>query len=176
MIGNAVAGLFGIGLPPVVTAYESIATVTVGSGGSSSISFTSIPSTFTHLQIRFIAKDARASSANSPVDIRFNSDSGNNYSSHDLLGDGGTAYGLGEANVSRIRTFGAAATLASNYGGGIVDILDYTNVNKYKTTRQLAGNDQNGSGAIDYGSGSWRSCHRFWQCCLCLTHHNTTNS
>ena len=36
------------------TAYESIATVTVGAGGSSSVTFSSIPSTYQHLQIRYI--------------------------------------------------------------------------------------------------------------------------
>jgi len=36
----------------VANSYESIATVTVGGGGSSTISFSSIPSTFQHLQIR----------------------------------------------------------------------------------------------------------------------------
>ena len=38
--------------------YESIATVTVGSGGTSTISFTSIPQTYTHLQLRYIARNA----------------------------------------------------------------------------------------------------------------------
>jgi len=36
--------------------YESIQTVTVGSTSQSSISFTSIPSTYKHLQIRYISR------------------------------------------------------------------------------------------------------------------------
>ena len=39
----------------VTNSYESIATVTVGSGGSSSLTFSSIPATYTHLQIRYMA-------------------------------------------------------------------------------------------------------------------------
>jgi hypothetical protein len=138
--------------------YDALATVTVPSGGLSSITFAGIPTTgYSHLQIRFISRDARTSASNSPVDIRFNADSGANYSSHDILGDGSSVSAVAETNVTRIRAYGAASTLANNYGAGIVDILDYANVNKYKTTKQLQGNDQNGSGAIDFGSGSWRS-------------------
>ena len=38
--------------------FESIQTVTVGSGGQSSISFSSIPSTYKHLQLRCFAAGA----------------------------------------------------------------------------------------------------------------------
>jgi hypothetical protein len=34
--------------------FESIATVSVGSGGAADVEFTSIPATYTHLQIRGI--------------------------------------------------------------------------------------------------------------------------
>jgi hypothetical protein len=44
---NIVSGLFSEGAPPVSpTSYESIQTVTVGSGGAADITFTSIPSDF----------------------------------------------------------------------------------------------------------------------------------
>jgi hypothetical protein len=43
------------------TSYESIAVSTVGSGGASSVSFTSIPGTYSHLQIRYLGRDNRAS-------------------------------------------------------------------------------------------------------------------
>jgi hypothetical protein len=36
----------------VTTSYESIETVTVGSGGSATVTFSSIPATYTHLQIK----------------------------------------------------------------------------------------------------------------------------
>ena len=55
MIGNAIAGLYAGGVPPVTTAYESIATTTLSST-QATITFSSIPSTYEHLQIRWIAK------------------------------------------------------------------------------------------------------------------------
>ena len=47
----------------ITGSYESIATVTVGSGGSSYIEFTSIPGTYTHLQIRGILRNTGSSSS-----------------------------------------------------------------------------------------------------------------
>ena len=69
--------------------FESIATVTVGGTAQSTISFTSIPSTFTHLQIRGIARDS-GSLAYSYFGVRFNSDSGSNYRDHYMFGNGST--------------------------------------------------------------------------------------
>ena len=78
--------------PAAHTSYESIATVTVGSGGSSSIDFTSIPSTYTHLQLRMTARCTAQSGGNpTNVYLRFNSDSGSNYAWHQLAGNGSAA-------------------------------------------------------------------------------------
>jgi hypothetical protein len=65
-------------------AYDSIATATF-TGSALSVTFSSIPSTYTHLQIRGLA---RTPSGNDQIDLRFNGDSGNNYSMHGLSGDG----------------------------------------------------------------------------------------
>ena len=142
----------------LANSYESIATVTVGSGGSSTIDFTSIPSTYTHLQLRGIA---RSTGSTSDIDgyMRFNSDTGANYSWHFVYGDGasvGTSNGTSDDHISVIRTTGASSG-ASRFGVGVIDILDYANTNKYKTTRSLTGQDQNGSGLVLLDSGNWRN-------------------
>ena len=72
--------------PAASGSYESIATVSVGSGGSSSVTFSSIPQTFAHLQLRYISKDARSDSSDSPVDLTFNGSSASNYSKQFLQG------------------------------------------------------------------------------------------
>jgi predicted patatin/cPLA2 family phospholipase len=49
---------------------------------------------------------------------------------------------------------------ASTFGAGVIDILDYADTNKFKTTRTLNGVSSNASSAIDYiflVSGLWRS-------------------
>ncbi len=133
--------------------YESIATVTVGSGGASNIEFTSIPSTYSHLQIRAIAK---ASGSNFNPKMQFNNDTGTNYSWHYIYGDGSTATAGAGATQAFIYN-SIISTNASMYNGFVIDILDYANTNKYKTTRELSGQDRNGSGEIALWSGNWRS-------------------
>jgi hypothetical protein len=157
--GGLAASAYGFTSAVAVGYYESIATVTVGGAGAATISFTSIPATFKHLQVRYIGRDNRAS-ASDDLMFRLNSDATTaNYNSHRLYADGSA--------VSADRVTGFAGTLsafvtgatagASMFGAGITDILDYANTNKYKTTRSIGGNDQNGSGFVSFISGLWMS-------------------
>jgi hypothetical protein len=164
MIGAITAGLFSTGVAASTTSYESIATVTVGAGGSSSISFSSIPSTFKHLQIRAIARMNTGNIGPGAFYVGFNGDTTyTNYFGHETYGSGtttGSAYdapttnGLGAPAGMVIGGTG----LANDFGVGIVDILDYTNTNKNKTLRSLAGADYNGAGGyLEIISGAWLS-------------------
>jgi hypothetical protein len=139
-------------------AYDSIATVTVGGGGSSSISFTSIPATYTHLQVRLMARTNRAAEADF-LTVTFNSDSGSNYSYHYLQGDGSSASASNSSGSPYIllNRFASASATSSVNGVGVLDVLDYANTNKFKTSRSLAGYDNNGSGVIEFDSGNWRN-------------------
>ena len=136
------------------TSFESIATVTVGSGGASSADFTSIPGTYTHLQVRFIAA---SSSADMDIWARFNSDSGNNYALHRIYGDGSSVAAGAESSSNAIDFFGRTGSGTSNFSANVADILDYANTNKYKTARVLYGRDSNGSGYMMFSSGLWMS-------------------
>ena len=157
---NQIAAIHGVGVAASTNSYESIATVTVGSGGSSSISFTSIPSTYKHLQVRLLSRTDRGDT-NDFMTIRFNSDSGTNYSYHSLYGNGSSA-GAADTGTSTATpwsgvTAGGNAT-ASIFGAAVVDVLDYQNSNKYKTVRLLSGTDQNSTtGRIYFMSNLWRS-------------------
>jgi len=133
-----------------VPSYESIATIIVGSGGSSSIEFTSIAADWTHLQVRAILRET-ASSSYTMLRINVNgvTDSGK-YSWHDITADGSTVYannsqGQGDTYFRTIRYPGATST-ASAFGAFVTDVLDYANTNKFKTFRTLGGYDANGSG------------------------------
>ena len=141
-------------IPP--TAFESIATVSLTSNASS-VDFTSIPSTYKHLQLRIFAKTDRAGDNNGYGSFRVNSDSGSNYSWHQLYGDA-TAPGAGAAanqTLIPLNAFGGSSNSA--YGVSIIDFLDYADTNKFKTTRLLNGFDYNGGGEISLFSGNWRS-------------------
>ena len=156
---NVISGLLSGGAAPAAaTSYESIATVTVGSGGTSSISFSSIPSTFKHLQIRVLARTTNGGSDNY-ANLTFNSDSGANYSYHDLQGTGSAAAatGLASQNAIYLQRYAGAGAAASIFGASVTDVLDYQDTNKYKTVRNLGGDDRNGAGYIYLVSGSWRN-------------------
>lgn len=150
----------GSGLVLDIGSYESIASTTVGSGGSATVEFTSIPNIYKHLQIRGIARSTATGSTQDTIRIRFNSDSGTNYSAHAMGGDGSVAY-VAQAAASQTNCYTTniprAGVTASVYGGFVYDILDYLDTNKYKTIRTIGGADQNGSGTIIMGGAAWRS-------------------
>jgi hypothetical protein len=165
MIANQIAGLMGVGVPVSLTDYESIATVTVGSGGSSSVSFTSIAGTYSHLQLRYTAQSNRGTYGIDNSKITINSDSGSNYSWHVLSGDGNAAFSGAGTSQTFIKSGDrdlATTTSTNMFGVGVIDFLDYSNTNKYKTTRALSGEDINGTiagfgGGVSFSSGSWRN-------------------
>lgn len=146
---------FGAGAAP---AFESIATAT-GTGSSGTITFSSIPSTYQHLQIRWVCRSSRVSTDDG-INLQFNSDTGSNYVRHQLFGDGATASASGGATQTNIPVgVATAASVASNIMGvGILDIHDYASTSKYKTIRSLSGDDQNNTNGIIYlRSGLWQS-------------------
>jgi hypothetical protein len=138
--------------------FDSIATVTVGSGGQSSISFSSIPSTYKHLQIRGITKGDAAGNGYSMI-ISANSDTTTaNYYSHYLQGDGASASAGSYQTVGGVYVIGSttgAGTDSSWFSPTVIDILQYGTTSKYKTFRYLTGQDRNGAGNITPGSGVW---------------------
>ncbi len=143
----------------VETDFESIATTTVGAGGTSTITFSSIPSTYQHLQIRCTIQENATGSAFDNLVARFNGDSSSNYSRHQLVGDGSalSAFGLASRTFA-VCGFGVRnATGASNFSPNVIDILDYANTNKNKTVRALAGADWNGAGSVALLSAAWFS-------------------
>lgn len=133
--------------------YESIATTTL-STATASITFSSIPATYTHLQIRGIARGGSGSAA---IRIRCNADTATNYAAHELYGDGASAGAYAESGVSSgfADYFGPSSAGANIFGVGVIDILDYTNTNKKTTIRSLSGYDNNGSGGIALSSTLW---------------------
>ena len=157
LIGGAKA--YGFSLSSgAVGSYQSIATVTVGSGGSSSIVFSSIPQTFTHLQIRGVSRTSRSSSEDE-YRIRFNSNSSELYTRNAIAGYGSGFEATAFTNQDHWRAgWTAAANITSGmFGPAIFDILDYTNTNKNTTGRGYVGYEGNAAGIVGLVGGLWRS-------------------
>jgi hypothetical protein len=131
--------------------YESIATAT-GTGSSGTITFSSIPSTYKHLQIRYISKNT-ASGTDAYIQLNSSVDS---VYRHQLLGSGGSVGASANSGIAYILlTAGSSGTSA--FGVGVVDILDYASTTKAKTVRSLSGFDINSSGLLGLGSALWTS-------------------
>lgn len=136
--------------------YESIATVTVGAGGTSSATFSSIPNTYSHLQVRAFARTDRATTTDT-LFVKINSDTANYYT-HGLYGTGSSAAAYSDNSNPTYFTVAAGSSVGSNvFAVAVWDLLDYASTNKYKTIRVLHGYDDNGSGTIRLTSSLWAS-------------------
>ena len=118
---SPILGIYASSMQPALnaTSFESIATVNVGSGGASTVSFSSIPSTYKHLQVRLIARGDYPGN-NDNIVMYFNSDSATtNYTDHRLRGDGASVYANGTTNFQVIAnvTFTAGTAPVAGYEG-----------------------------------------------------------
>jgi hypothetical protein len=137
-------------------AYESIATVTPS---GADVTFSSIPSTFKHLQIRGIGKTTRSDASVDSMYLRFNGDTGSNYNVHTFTGNSGSVQSSSYPGTTIWGTW--AMTDAQSQGNTftpfIIDIFDYSNVNKFKTTKSLSGTERGTSGEVGMYTGLWRN-------------------
>jgi hypothetical protein len=148
-----------------LTNFTSIATVTAA-GGETSLTLSSIPSTYTDLHLRIMAKDTLTSTAASGgVTLTLNNDTGTNYVFHRLYGNGssvvadGSTGGTSFAGISADMPYSQTAQ-ANVFGVSIWDFSDYANTSKNKTLRVLSGVDWNTSTTSAYArisSGLWTS-------------------
>lgn len=139
-----------------VLSYESIASINPISGTfTTSITFNSIPSTYSSLQIRYIIQP----NASDSLALRFNGNSSTVYDFHALNGDGASvvASNLGTGQTY-IQAFGYYPMNASYMNAGIIDIHDYASTTKNKVIRSFSGVDNNSTGgSVQLRSGNWRN-------------------
>jgi hypothetical protein len=134
--------------------YESIATSTVT--GTNTITFSSIPSTYKHLQIRAM----NIFSAETVLDLRLNGDTGGNYTQHGIFGRGASVVVVGSSGTSTVSIMGAYDAIPSGFPCvSIIDIHDYASTTKYKTVRNFSGTNNNTTQDRDVclTSGLWQN-------------------
>ena len=134
---------------PAGSTYTPIATTTLGSA-QSSVTFNSF-SGYTDLIVVFNGGNTASGQS---IYLQFNGDTGTNYSTTDLWGNGSSATsgrntGLGFMRVVG-RGIGVDTTLTTN---ALIHIMNYANTNTFKTVI----NRSNETGGTSAGVGLWRS-------------------
>lgn len=130
--------------------YEPIATTTLGSAAST-ITFSSIPSTYTDFRLVLVTMGTAAGT----LYFRLNSDTGTNYSNTRVNGNGSTASSAQSSNYPRMDINGTDAT-KRNVSFSTVDFLSYTGSTN-KTMLIQESHDENGSGYVHHSVGLWRN-------------------
>jgi hypothetical protein len=121
----------------MTSTYEKIATTTLGSA-TGTVTFSSISSAYTDLVVVFVGKPTSAQTCT----LRYNNDSGSNYSQTDLIGNGSSAVTQRGQNNTSQRLYDVLAG-SNPINTLIFNINNYSNTTTYKTTL-LRGSDDGG--------------------------------
>jgi len=142
---------------PFSSGMESIATYALTSS-QATITFSSIPATFKHLQVRMLARtDVNGSTDN--IQIYFNGDTSNAYSRHQFTSDfGSPASATADPDQPLFTgTIGGNTNNANVFGLAIIDVVDYSVSGKYKITKAFTGVDYGTNGYMTQMAGSWNN-------------------
>lgn len=134
---------------------------TVGAGGVASVTFSSIPQTYSHL---YVVGSARSTynNVNGSVLLQFNGDTGSNYWQSLVYYNASTVSAYNSMNTFGYVGFCTALTSAANaFSPFYAFIMDYTNTATYKSWQggAVATGTQSGStGAYPgWAGGSWQN-------------------
>lgn len=122
--------------------YEPIATTTLSSAASS-ITFSSIPGTYTDLKLVLVVK----MTANTGVYLRYNNNTASTYSQTEIWGDGATAISQRASDTAGF-SLGNVAFQNTQWGMANVDIFSYSSTSVNKTALVERADDKNGSGNV----------------------------
>ena len=162
---NSLVGIIASsgGAAAAAGAYESIASV-IPSGSTNIVTFSSIPSTYTSLQLRILARGTANGSSTDPLIffMQANSDTGSNYTNHSLVANGSTVIANGSVSQTQMRPgiYADSGYPANVFGITIIDLHDYASTTKNKTVRTISGVENNSgttSSRLHLRSDSWMS-------------------
>ena len=123
-----------------------IATQTVANTSTSFISFSNIPQTYTHLQIRIWSRSRNAATYDATYLTPYSTNTGADAAYHSLYGSG-SFVGVNGYTAQSYAILGYIPALnaaSNNWASTIIDITDYSSTSKNKTIRGIYGWDDNG--------------------------------
>jgi hypothetical protein len=140
-----------------------ISSVTVGAGGASSISFSSIPSTYTDIVVQYSLRSTTAglyAGYQNAVFGRFNS-SGSSYTNRWLQAEGGSSVNSGTdyfGSGTAYAVFGAADPsdwTSNTFGNGQVYVPNYAGSNNKSFSIDTVAENNASAGSLLFSSGLW---------------------
>jgi hypothetical protein len=135
---------------PAGNTYEAIFTETLASA-QASVTFSSIPSTYTDL---VLVSNLYGSGGSANILVRFNSDTGTNYSNTMLTGNGTSAASSRNTSTDSIFMINSGSSLNGAWGTFIMNLNNYSNATTNKTALvrfSAAGNE------VTANVGLWRN-------------------
>ena len=129
--------------------YEPIATTTLGSANNS-ITFSSIPATYTDLRLVVVGT---VNTTGVEVRVQLNNDTASNYSNTQLTGNG-TSASSNRYAAAYFQFIGSASSATPNMG--TMDLFSYAGSTN-KTVLTTWSGDLNGSGTVERTVSLWRS-------------------
>lgn len=157
-----------------------IATTGTMTGSLGQVFFNNIPSNFTHLQLRVYGRGNLSTTAWQTSGVQFNLDgTGGNYNGHEMWANGSnqgtTSAGFFNAWFNSPYMPGNNS-LANTFGIQIIDILDYTNTNKFKTIRAIGGFDDNNTSTTNQRIGVYSGQYRSTNAITSITYNVAGNT
>lgn len=152
LFGNTASA--GVGFSSLGS-YFSIATATVTTA-TSSITFTDIPQTYSHLDLRYIARTSVAGT-DDYIKVSFNGSTASINSFHALGGNMSTASTVSGTSqqYSYLAPVSGNTAGANTFATGVATITEYTSTLKNKTIRTIGGYNNNGGGNMRLEGSLW---------------------
>lgn len=150
-------GVFSAGVSTAVPGSYDLISTAYGTGSSSSITFSSLPTGYKHLQLRVTARTSSGTTSGTDfMYFIFNGDTSSSYAYHYLHGNGGSMFSANGTSLSAgYSTIAAGNSSTTNsYAGSIIDILDYQG-SKNKTVRALTGAHMSSATQVYLWSTLW---------------------
>lgn len=149
----------GAGAAGGASSFDLLETVTPS--GTDLISFTGLGSysAYKHLQLRMTLRNTSGTTAFDGIQIQMNSDTGSNYTVHELRGFGGlvgTSATINDSGISLSYCYAGGSSGSNIFGALVADILDFNVTTKNKTVRSLSG-VLTSSPVLALESGVWRN-------------------
>lgn len=121
----------------------------------SSVTFTSIPSTYTDL---VLVINAQASTVGQVIEMQYNNDTSSNYSMTELYGNGTSPGSFRRSSISSLQTSWNIVNFPDlNFGNAIIHLMNYSNTTTYKTVLSRTNAPSATYGGTVSSVGLWRS-------------------